>query len=263
MARVDDKVIIVTGGTQGLGEATAIHAAEHGAAGIVICGRQVEKGEAVAAAVEGKGCACVYVEADLSREEDCRNVVRACDERFGRIDGLVNSAADTNRGTLDSTTVEFWDHLFAVNVRAPFILTQEVVRIMKRERVSGSIVNILSVAAYCGMPFICAYSSTKGALKTFTKNCAEALRKDRIRVNGINLGWTDTPGEHVVQRKMGRPENWLEIGERESAFGRLIKPIDVARLCAYLLSDESGVMTGSLIDHAQRVVGALTLPGFD
>ena len=82
-----------------------------------------------------------------------------------------------------------------------------------------------------------AYSATKGALSTFTKNVANALRVDQIRVNGINLGWTDTPAEDTVQRKMGRPENWLEIAEQASPFGRLLKPMDVARLCAYLFLD--------------------------
>ena len=256
MPRLDNKIIIATGGTQGVGESVAHVAAENGAAGVAICGRQKEKGKAVVAAIEALGCPALFVRADLSIPDDCRNVVKQCDERFGRVDGVVNAAADTNRSTLDETTVEFWDHLFAVNVRAPFLITQEAVRIMKREKTGGSIVNILSVAAYCGFPILTAYSSSKGALKTFTKNCAHALRGDRIRVNGINLGWTDTPAEQVVQRKQGWPENWLELAEEESPFGRLIKPIDVGRLCAYFLSDESGIVTGSVMDYSQRVVGS-------
>ena len=263
MSRLDGKVVIVTGGTQGVGEAVVRHAAASGAAGVVLCGRQEEKGTRIANDIETAGCAAVYVPADLSLVDDCRRVVQSCNERFGRVDGLVNAAADTNRGDLDNTSVEFWDYLFAVNVRAPFVLTQESVRIMKRERIAGSIVNILSVAAYCGLPFICAYSSTKGALSTFTKNTANGLREDRIRVNGINLGWTDTPAEHDVQRKMGRPEDWLDVAESDSPLGRLIKPIDVARLCSYLLSEESGVVTGSLIDYAQRVIGTLSMPDFN
>lgn len=255
MGRLDGRVIIATGGTQGVGEAVALHAAENGAAAVVICGRQEDKGRAVVTAIEERDCAGEYVRADLANVEDCRNVVRRCDERFGRVDGLVNAAADTNRGTLEDTTVEFWDHLFAVNVRAPFLLTQETVRVMKREKIAGSIVNILSVAAFCGMDILTAYSTTKGALRTFTKNTAHALREDRIRVNGINLGWTDTPAEHEVQKKQGSPDNWLELGEAASPFGRLLKPLDVARLCTYLLSDESGILTGSCIDYCQRVMG--------
>jgi len=255
MGRLTGSVIIVTGGTQGVGEAVALHCADTGAAGVVICGRQDDKGTAVAAAIEQRGCAAEYVQADLSIVEDCRRVVHRCDERFGRVNGLVNAAADTNRATLDETTVEFWDYQFAVNVRAPFLLTQECVRIMRREQIAGSIVNILSVAAYCGMSRLTAYSSTKGALSTFTKNSANALRGDCIRVNGIHLGWTDTPNEHVVQRQQGSPENWLELAENASPFGRLLKPDDVARLCVYLLSDESGILTGSNIDYSQRVMG--------
>ena len=255
MSRLDGKVIIATGGTQGIGAAVALQAAREGAAGVVVCGRQQEKGHAVAARIQELGSAGEYVPADLAVVADCQHVVRRCDEKFGRVDGLVNAAADTNRATLDGTTVEFWDYLFAVNVRAPFILTQECARIMQREKIAGSIVNILSVAAYCGLDNLVAYSSTKGALRTFTKNVANGLRKHRIRVNGINLGWTDTPAEHDVQRKQGSPENWLEVAERRSPFGRLLKPDDVARLCLYLLSDESGILTGSNIDYSQRVMG--------
>ncbi|MBC8356481.1 MAG: SDR family oxidoreductase [Planctomycetes bacterium] len=262
MARLDGRVIIATGGTQGVGEAVALHAAENGAAGVVICGRQEEKGAAVVRAIEQVGSVGLFVQADLSVVEDCRKIVQQCDERFGRVDGLVNAAADTNRATLDEATVEFWDYQFAVNVRAPFLLTQEATRVMRRENIAGSIVNILSVAAYCGMENLTPYSSTKGALHTFTKNTANSLRSHRIRVNGINLGWTDTPAEHDVQAKQGSPENWLQIGEAASPFGRLLKPNDVARLCTYLLSDESGILTGSCIDYTQRVMGVFPPEGY-
>lgn len=255
MPRMDGRVLITTGGTQGVGEAVAVHAARAGAAGIVLCGRQAERGRDVARRIEQEGAAALFVQADLSQVVDCRRIVALCDEKFRRVDALVNAAADTNRGTLDDTTVELWDYQFAVNVRAPFLLTQEVVRIMKREALPGSIVNILSIAAYCGLENLVSYSATKGALKTFTKNAAQSLRADRIRVNGIHLGWTDTPNEHVVQARQGSPQDWLTAAEAKSPFGRLIKPDDVARLCLYLLSDESGLLTGSTIDYSQRVVG--------
>jgi len=252
MACLADKVLIITGSTQGIGESVALLAADSGAAGVVICGRQQEKGEHVEAAIQKKGCRAIYVPADLSRVEDCRRVVQACDEQFGRVDCLINSAADTNRGTLDDTSVELWDYLFAVNVRAPFLLTQECVRIMRRETTAGRIVNIASIAGYCGQPTMVGYSTTKGALATMTANCANALKEERIRVNGIMLGWTDTPGEDGVMRKNGFAENWLETAEKAMPFGQLIKAHEVARLCIFLLSDESGIMTGSLIDYAQR-----------
>jgi len=255
MPKLDGKVIIVTGSTQGVGEAIALHAAAEGARGVVICGRQEERGASVAAALADHGAQALYVQADLSVVADCQRIVQRCDATFGRVDGLVNAAADTNRGTLEETSVEFWDYQFAVNVRAPFLLTQACVEIMRREQIGGSIVNILSVAAYCGMDTLVSYSSTKGALSTFTKNTANGLRRHRIRVNGINLGWTDTPAEHIVQELQGSPANWLELAEQQSPFGRLLKPDDVARLCGYLLSEESGILTGSNIDFSQRVMG--------
>jgi NAD(P)-dependent dehydrogenase (short-subunit alcohol dehydrogenase family) len=255
MGRLEDRVVIVTGGTQGVGESVAIHAAQEGARGIVICGRSEENGVRVVGRLSELGSESLFVQADLSQEADCRNIVKQCDARFGRVDGLVNAAADTNRGTLEDTTVEFWDYQFAVNARAPFIIMQEATRIMKRENIAGSIVNILSVAKYCGLEILLSYSATKGALSTLTKNTANSLREYRIRVNGINLGWTDTPNEHVVQAAQGSDPDWLEQGEKSSPFGRLLKPHDVARLCMFLLSDDSGILTGSNIDYSQRVMG--------
>ena len=252
---LDGKVVVVTGGTQGLGEGIARHLAELGVAGVVICGRNRDRGAAVKDALEAAGCGAEYVAADLAREDDCRAVVAAADARFGRVDGLVNAAGLTDRGTIDDTTVALWDTMFAVNVRAPFILTQEAVRVMKREGVGGSIVNITSMSMYCGQPFLTAYSASKGALATLTKNVAHALAADRIRCNALNIGWMDTPNEHAVQMAMGEPGNWLELAEAEQPFGRLIKPLDVARMTGFLLSDDSQMMTGALIDFDQRVIG--------
>ena len=100
------------------------------------------------------------------------------------------------------------------------------------------------------------YSTSKGALVIMTKNVAHSLRKDRIRANVINLGWTDTPAEHVIQRKEGAPEDWLAKAEARQPFGRLIKPIDCARLTTFLLSDHAEMITGAVIDLDQNVMGA-------
>ena len=250
------KVIIVTGGTQGLGEAIARHLAENGAAGLVICGRNYENGHAVAADLESTGCPCLYIHADLEVEADCRGVVRACDERFGRVDGLVNVAGDTTRGTIEDSSVALWDHLIAVNARAPFILMQDAVRIMKREQIHGSIVNIISMSCYAGEPYLTPYCASKGALATLTKNVANALRPDRIRVNGVNIGWMATPSEHRVQTGLGQPDDWLDAADAGCAFGRLLRPEDPVALVALLLSDATAMMTGSLIDFDQTVIGA-------
>ncbi len=254
--KISQKVFIVTGGTQGLGRGIALHLAEHGALGIVICGRNKENGEQVSRELKNYGCEAKYVQADLSKESDCRKVVATCDSAFGNVYGLVNAAGISNRAYLDETTVELWDILFAINVRAPFILTQEAVRIMKREKNGGSIVNIISISSHGGQPYLTAYCSSKGALAVFTKNVAHALRYDRIRVNGLNIGWMDTPNEDKVQKLMGKPDDWLKQAESSQPFGRLLKPLDVAKMVAFLLSDDAKMLTGSIIDFDQKVIGA-------
>lgn len=254
---LNGRYFIVTGGTQGLGRGIAQHLAEEGATGLTICGRNRKNGEAAAAEISQTGCACEYVQADLSHEKDCRNVVRQALRRFGSIDGLVNAAGLTNRGTLEDTTVELWDMLLNVNARAPFILMQETVRFMKANDVHGSIVNIVSDNYHGGQPYLVAYAASKGALATLTKNAAHALRYDRIRVNGICIGWMYTPHEHQVQVETGQPDNWLALVEQKKPFKRLLRPRDVAYLAAYLLSDRSEMMTGSLIDFDQKVIGGL------
>ena len=249
------KICIVTGGTQGLGRAIAVHLAKNGAAGLIICGRNVHNGEASAKTIRELGCACDYVRADLTSEADCRHVVRRCDEKFGALHGLVNAAGITDRGSLEDTTVAAWDLMFNTNVRAPFILTQEAVNIMRREQIVGSIVNIISDTSHGGPPYIMAYSASKGALATLTKNNAQALRADKIRVNGINMGWTLTPHEDQIQKALAG-ENWLAEAEAQQPFGRLLRPYDIAHLTGYLLSDQAEMMTGAVIDFNQNVIGA-------
>ena len=146
--------------------------------------------------------------------------------------------------------------MFNVNARAPFFLMQDSIKIMMRDKVKGTIAHILSVAAYSGMPFLTAYSSSKAALGIMIKNVANSVSGHQIRVNGVNLGWTDTPAEDMIQKKFHNADDeWLKKAEEKLPFKRLNKPIDVARMLAFLCSNESGLMTGSLIDFDQTVVG--------
>ena len=121
---------------------------------------------------------------------------------------------------------------------------------------AGGIVNIITMSSHGGQPKLTAYAASKGALATLTRNLGHALRRDRIRVNGLNIGWTDTPNEHKVQLAEGQPENWLTAAEAAQPYGRLIKPADVAEATLFLLGPGSGVMTGSVIDYDQMVIGA-------
>lgn len=251
------KVAVVTGGTQGLGETVARLLAARGAAGIVICGRNAKLGKAVAASLGKTATKVVFIKADLNKVEDCRKVIAGADKAFGRVDVVVNVAATTDRGTILDTSPELFDRMFALNVRAPFFLIQDAAKIMRRQGIEGSIVNIQSMSAHGGQPFITAYSASKAALSALTKNAAFSLMPDRIRVNGLNIGWMDTPGEHSIQMRYHTDDkDWLAKAEQSQPFGRLLKPEEVARAVAYLASDESGMMTGSIIDFDQQVLGS-------
>ena len=246
--RLDGKVVIVTGATQGLGAAIARRCAALGAR-LVLTGRDAARGEAIRGELDA-----VFVPVELQDPDACRAVVVAADASYGRLDGLVNSAGLSSRGTLDDTSVELWDRLFAVNARAPFVLTQAAAPLMRRAG-GGSVVNIITMSSHGGQPDLMAYSASKAALAGFTRNAGYALQRDRIRVNGLNIGWTATDGEHVVQTAEGAPEDWLTEADASQPLGRLLRPDDIAPMITHLLSDAAVMITGSVMDYDQTVLG--------
>jgi len=248
---------VVTGSTQGLGRAVALRLVQAGAAGVVLCGRSAERGEAVRQEVEELGSRAVFVPADLANEAECRNVVREGAAAFGSIHGPVNAAGITDRGGVEDGTAELWDRMMAVNARAPFFLMQECIRLMKAGGEGGSIVNMISDQAHGGTKVLGLYAASKGALASLTKNAAHAHLKDRIRVNGVLLGWMATPNEHKIQIAEGKGENWLADADAAQPFGRLLRPEDLAEMALFLLSDASCMMTGALIDYDQKVIGGM------
>jgi NAD(P)-dependent dehydrogenase (short-subunit alcohol dehydrogenase family) len=258
MGSLEGKVAVVTGGTQGLGAAVASLFGARGAKGIVICGRNEAKGGEQAEKIKKETSAeVVFVRADLAKVEDCSKIIAACDGAFGRVDILVNAAGDTSRGTIVDTDPATFDKLFAINVRGPFFLMQDTVKLMKRDQIAGTIVNISSMSAMGGQPFLSAYSATKGALDTLTRNTAHALLRNRIRVNGLNIGWMASDGERNIQREFhGRSAAWLDEVAAQQPFGRILDPYEVARAVAFLAGDESGMMTGATINFDQSVWGA-------
>jgi NAD(P)-dependent dehydrogenase (short-subunit alcohol dehydrogenase family) len=259
--KLTGKVVVVSGGTQGLGEAVARQLVTDGAAGIVLAGRSAEKGAALAQELTALGTPTIYVEADMADAGAPRSVINAADARFGVVHGVVNVAAATWRDNVWTATPEGFDSMMAVNVRSPFLMIQAAAEIMRREGVAGSAVSIGSTSGHGGQPFITSYCISKGALETMTKNVAFSLMRHNIRVNQVNPGWMDTAAEDAVQRKFhGATDGWLERAEADQPTGRLIKPPEVAKVVAFYLSDESGMLTGNIVDYDQSVQGAGDAP---
>ena len=144
-----------------------------------------------------------------------------------------------------------------MNARAPFFLMQGAIAHMRKRGEPGAIVNVLSINAHCGAPELAVYSATKGALLTLTKNAANAYLADRIRVNGLNLGWALTETEHRMQSvTLAQGERWAEAAAKRMPLGRLIEPVEAARHILFMLSDASAPMTGVVTDLEQKVTGA-------
>ena len=255
--RFDAKVALVTGSTQGLGEATVTLMARCGLAGAVVTGRDRDRGEAVAGTLAGLGCEAVFVAADLADPAAPQALVGAAAEAFGHLDVLVNSAAITDRDTIWDSTPEVFDRLFAVNTRAPFFLMQGAARLMVEKGIAGTMVNVVSISGHGGQPFITSYCGSKGALAVLTRNVANALLRHRIRVNAVAPGWMATPAEDAVQRRHhGAGDGWQERAGAELPFGRILDPTEVGRVIAFLASEESGMTTGVVLDVDQKVIGA-------
>lgn len=256
MNRIDGKVAVVTGGTQGLGAAIARLFAEQGAAGIAIVGRGVEKGQAKAAEISAAtGVPVEMIAADLANIEDVQAIIPAVDARFGRVDILVNAAALTDRGNLLNTSPDFFDAMFAVNTRAPFFLMQDAVKVMERTGTGGRIVNIGSTSSRAGQPFIAPYCASKAALSTLTRSSGYALMRNGIHVNQLDIGWMASDHERKLQLEESGDPNWEEKAKAGLPFGRLLDPEEVARAVLFLASDDAGIMTGSVIHYDQSVWG--------
>jgi NAD(P)-dependent dehydrogenase (short-subunit alcohol dehydrogenase family) len=247
-----DTHALVLGGTQGLGLAIAEALLAAGCTRLVLAARDAAKGEA-----EAKRLGANFLTVDLGDVTSVQACVDAAATVLGRIDALCVAGASTDRGSILDTTPEVFNRMLSVNTRGPFFAIQRVAQLARAAGHPASIVTILSMVTHCGQSYLAPYSASKAALANITKNAANALRKDRIRVNGINCGWMDTPGEDQVQRRYhGATDGWLKEAEARQPFGMLVKPAHVAWLAAYLLGGGSGVMTGSIIDFDQNIAGA-------
>ena len=245
------RTAIVTGAAQGIGEAAARRLSREGFERLLLIDRD---GEGLARAAEAiPGAEALTL--DLADAEALRAALGRAVERLGAVHALVNAAGVTDRGGLRDASAETFDKLMAINARAPFLAMQAVAPAMPP---GSAIVNVASMLAHGGPPFLLAYAASKAALVTLTKGAANTLKRDRVRVFAINLGWTVTPAEREVQTRLhGLSDNWAEeLGARQP-FGRLLTPEDPAGLIAFLVSEGAAMMTGAIIDLDQFVAGTV------
>lgn len=249
------RTAIVTGAAQGIGEAVAHRLAREGVGRFLLIDRQADRLAEVVEKLKASGVEAEPLVLDLTDVHGLLDAGQTAVTRLGQVDILVNAAGTTARGGLSDTSPETFDFIFDLNLRAPFFLMQIVTRAMRR---GGVIVNICSMLAYGGPPFLLAYSSSKAALAALTRGTANTVKRDGVRVFGINLGWTLTPSEQDVQTKVhGLSEDWAEVIGCNQPFGRLLLPQDAAGLIAFLVSQDASMMTGAIIDLDQFVAGTV------
>ena len=240
---LSDKVILITGAASGIGAAIARAARAEGAHSLFLTDRTPMPG---------------LHQADLTDPAAPQTIVEHALKTHGRIDILVNAAGLTTRASTTTATPEIWDSLFTVNARAAFFLMQATIANMLARRAAGTILNILSINAHCGIPDLTVYSATKAALSTLTKNAARSHMADHIRVNGINLGWVATATEHHMQSvTLGHGPDWQARVAAEMPLNRLITEDECARLAVFLMGTASAPLSGSVIDFEQKIAGAL------
>jgi NAD(P)-dependent dehydrogenase (short-subunit alcohol dehydrogenase family) len=251
---LDGKVVLINGGTQGVAGASARAAVRE--AQVVVTGRRVDAGKRFAAELEELGGDVRFVQTDMADPQQARRSVTRTVEEFGRIDGLCNAAGITTRGTLLDTTPELFDTHIAVNLRGPFFAMQAAAADMIERGTAGSIVNIISIAEHGGQGYLAPYVAAKAGLAGLTRNAAYAHRWDRIRINGLNIGWTESEGESQTQQSFHQADaDWATAAAKKVPMGKLGQPDEIAEIVVLLLSPRSGVVTGSVIDWDQIVIG--------
>jgi NAD(P)-dependent dehydrogenase (short-subunit alcohol dehydrogenase family) len=247
--RLKDKVILITGSTTGIGEAIARRAVGEGAR-VLVHGRDEQRGKALVAELGER--AALHVD-DIADPDAPERMIGAAIRAFGRLDGLVNNAAAVTRSNLSNTDAALFDSLMATNVRAPLLLIKAAAPHLKQS--GGCVLNIGSINGYCGEANLLAYSISKGALMTLSRNLADALGRDGVRVNHFNVGWVLTPNEYQQKIADGLPSDWPERVPRTKApAGRLIRPEEIAAAAVYWIGDESRPISGTVLELEQHPV---------
>jgi NAD(P)-dependent dehydrogenase (short-subunit alcohol dehydrogenase family) len=247
--RLKDKVIIVTGSTTGIGKAIAKAALAEGAR-VLLHGLEEDLGRQVAD--EFKEENTVWHVEDITHDGAPERLVNLAIKNWGRLDALVNNAAWIVSSDIESTDKEFLKKVLDVNSIAPFLLIKSALPYLAASK--GVVLNIGSVNAWSGEPNLLAYSVSKGALMTLTRNLGDVLpRTHGVRVNQINPGWVLTEREMLRKKEHGLSQNWYkEIPPMYAPSGRILWPSEIAAAAVYWLADESGPISGQVVDLEQH-----------
>jgi len=245
--RMENRTILVTGSSTGVGESTARLCAAEGAR-VMVHGRDEARAKQVAA---GLGDPAAYVIADLDDPNVGEKLVQATLDHFGALDGIINNAALTTRSTLETTDAAFFDRMLAVNTRAPMLIIRAALPHFRQQH-RGVVVNIGSINGLCGQPNLLAYSISKGGLATLSRNLANAHAVEGIRINHINLGWVASPNEIVLKQSEGLPPGWeTNVPLEYSPRGSITTPEEAAEHVLFWISDDSAPANGCVYELEQ------------
>ena len=247
--RLKSKIILVTGSTTGIGKAIALRCVTEGAS-VIIHGLERDLGEAVMAEI-GKDKAVLHVE-DITADGAPQRLIDLAVKTFGKLDAIVNNAAWVTSSNIHTTNLAFLRRVLEINTIAPFALIKAALPHLSKSH--GCVLNIGSVNAYSGEPNLLPYSVSKGALMTLTRNLGDTLhRENGVRVNQINPGWVLTETEIKRKREQGLTDDWYkEIPAAFAPAGRIIHPDEIAAAAVYWLADESGPISGQVVDLEQH-----------
>jgi NAD(P)-dependent dehydrogenase (short-subunit alcohol dehydrogenase family) len=247
--RLKDKVIIITGSTTGIGKAIAQRCVAEGAK-VVIHGLEKQLGEEVVAEL-GAENAVLHID-NLAEAGTAERLVDVAIQSFGKIDAIVNNAAIVASSNIHTTDSDFLQRIFQVNTIAPFLLIKAALPQLTQHK--GCVLNIGSVNAYSGEPNLLAYSISKGALMTLTRNLGDTLhRENHVRVNQINPGWILTETERQRKKEHGLAEDWYkDLPAVYAPAGRILWPKEIAAAAIYWLADECGPISGQVVELEQH-----------
>lgn len=246
-----DKVIVISGGTKGIGRGIAIESARQGAK-VVIGGRDEHAAKSIIETIERENGEAIFVYTDLHKIDDCKKMFEKAAEQFGKIDGFVNYAGVTHQGTVVDCSEEIFDDIFDINIKAAFFCVQNAIKYMRGR--GGSIIVFGSTHDDKGEKDRAAYACSKAALSVLVTHVAKHYSQDQIRINYITAGWTPTEGELSLRKKQGMSEEELrELAAEVIPMGRMQEIEDYLPAVMYLLSDYSPMVTGANL----RIAGGL------